>query len=121
MPSHAQMAIAAARKAFLGWSRTPWQTASKLVRKASEISRSASSNLAQPWLLEVGKNRMESLGDVQETADLMYYSAQMMEENEGFVKPMGKDPLVGYDATNISVCALTAYGSWSARSTSPLL
>jgi 1-pyrroline-5-carboxylate dehydrogenase len=60
--------------------------------------------------LEVGKNRMESLGDVQETADLMYYSALMMEQNKGFVKPMGKDPLVGYDATNISV--LRPYGVW---------
>jgi len=48
----------------------------------------------------------------------MYYSAQMMEENEGFVKPMGKDPLVGYDATNIFGLAPLRLGSWSARSTS---
>ena len=60
--------------------------------------------------LEVGKNRMEALGDVQETADLMAYSAQMMEENNGFIKEMGKDPLVGYDATNISI--LKPYGVW---------
>ena len=60
--------------------------------------------------MNVGKNRMESLGDVQETADLMYYSALMMEKNNGFVKPMGKDPLVGYDATNTSV--LKPYGVW---------
>ena len=60
--------------------------------------------------LEVGKNRMESLGDVQETADLMYYSALMMEKNKGFISPMGKDPLVGYQATNVSV--LRPYGVW---------
>src|SRR5574342_765477 len=60
--------------------------------------------------LEVGKNRMESLGDVQETADLMYWSAQMMEENDGFITPMGKDPLVGFDSTNMSV--LRPYGVW---------
>jgi len=29
--------------------------------------------------LEVGKNRMESLGDVQETADLIYYSCYQMD------------------------------------------
>ncbi len=33
-----------------------------------------------------------------------------MEENKGFVKAMGKDPLVGFDATNVSV--LRPYGVW---------
>jgi len=60
--------------------------------------------------LEVGKNRMESLGDVQEAADLISYSCSQMEKNDGFIVPMGKDPLVGYDATNISV--LRPYGVW---------
>ena len=60
--------------------------------------------------LEVGKNRMESLGDVQETADLIRYSCDQMEKNDGFIKPMGKDPLADYDSTNISV--LRPYGVW---------
>jgi 1-pyrroline-5-carboxylate dehydrogenase len=34
----------------------------------------------------------------------------MMEENNGFVKPMLKDPLVGFDSTNTSV--LRPYGVW---------
>jgi 1-pyrroline-5-carboxylate dehydrogenase len=33
--THAQQAIAAARKAFPAWSRTPWQERVKLVRKAA--------------------------------------------------------------------------------------
>src|SRR5258708_6049645 len=107
---HAHIAIAAARKAFPGWSRTPWQTRVKLVRKASENIEKRIFELGAAMAMEVGKNRMESLGDVQETADLMYYSASMMEQNKGFVKPMGKDPLVGYDATNVSV--LRPYGVW---------
>src|SRR5512147_1900872 len=108
--THAQMAINAARKAFPAWSRTPWQKRVKLVRKASAMIEKRIFELGAAMALEVGKNRMESLGDVQETADLMYWSAHMMEENNGFVKPMGKDPLVGYDATNISV--LRPYGVW---------
>ena len=35
--SHAHLAVAAARKAFPSWSRTPWQTRVKLVRKASAL------------------------------------------------------------------------------------
>jgi 1-pyrroline-5-carboxylate dehydrogenase len=108
--THAEMAIAAARKAFPAWSRTPWKRRVQLVRKASALIEKRIFELGAAMALEVGKNRMESLGDVQETADLMYFSAQMMEENDGFIKPMGKDPLVGYDATNTSV--LRPYGVW---------
>jgi len=108
--SHAQRAIAAARKAFPKWSRTPWQERVRLVRKAASILEARIFELGAAMALEVGKNRMESLGDIQETADLMSYSALMVEQNKGFIKPMGKDPLVGYDATNVSV--LRPYGVW---------
>ncbi len=108
--SHAKMAIDAARRAFPKWSRTPWQTRVKLVRKAAALIEKRIFELGAAMALEVGKNRMESLGDVQETADLMYWPALMMEQNNGFIKPMGKDPLVGFDATNVS--ALRPYGVW---------
>lgn len=108
--THAQQAITAARHAFPKWSRTPWQERVKLVRKAASLIEQRIFDLGAAMALEVGKNRMESLGDVQETADLMYYSALMMEQNKGFAKPMGKDPLVGYSATNVSV--LRPYGVW---------
>jgi len=108
--THAQMAIEAARRAAPAWGRTPWQTRVKLVRKAVANIEKRLFELGAAMALEVGKNRMESLGDVQETADLMAYSAKMMEENKGFIKPMGKDPLVGYDSTNVSV--LKPYGVW---------
>ncbi len=108
--AHAQMAIEAARRAAPAWGRTKWQERVKLVRKAAKLIETRIFELGAAMALNVGKNRMESLGDVQETADLMYYSALMMEENKGFIKPMGKDPLVGYDAANISV--LKPYGVW---------
>jgi 1-pyrroline-5-carboxylate dehydrogenase len=60
--------------------------------------------------LEVGKNRMECLGDIAETADLVRYACTQMEANHGYIVEMGKDPLVGYDSTNISV--LRPYGVW---------
>ena len=60
--------------------------------------------------LEVGKNRMEALGDCAETADLIRYACDQMEANNGYIVEMGKDPLVGYHATNISV--LRPYGVW---------
>jgi 1-pyrroline-5-carboxylate dehydrogenase len=107
---HAEQAMAAARAAAPGWARTPWQERVKLVRKAASLLEERIFDLGAAMALEVGKNRMESLGDVQETADLMYYSALMMEENNGFIKEMGKDPLVGYEAKNVSI--LKPYGVW---------
>ncbi len=107
---HAAQAIAAAKAAFPGWSHTPWQQRVKLVRKAASIIEKRIYDLGAAMAMEVGKNRNESMGDAQETADLMYYSAKMMEENDGFIKPMGKDPLAGYDVTNWSV--LRPYGVW---------
>jgi len=107
---HARMAVEAARKAFPMWRRTPWKKRVQLVRKAAGLIEKRIFELGAAMALEVGKNRMESLGDVQETADLMYWPAQMVEENNGFIKPMGKDPLTTHDSTNVSV--LRPYGVW---------
>src|SRR5512141_2797976 len=62
--AHANMAIEAARKAFPAWSRTPWQKRVQLVRKAASIIEKRIFELGAAMALEVGKNRMESLGDV---------------------------------------------------------
>ena len=108
--THAKQALAAARKAFPGWSHTPWQERVKLLRKAASLIEQRIFDLGAAMAMEVGKNRMESLGDVQETADLIYYSCYQMELNNGYIKEMGKDPLVGYSSTNVSV--LRPYGVW---------
>jgi len=107
---HAQQALEAARKAFPGWSHTPWQERVHLLRKAAALIEERLFELSAAMALEVGKNRMESLGDVQETADLIKYACDQMEANHGYTVEMGKDPLVGYDATNVSV--LRPYGVW---------
>jgi 1-pyrroline-5-carboxylate dehydrogenase len=107
---HANQALMAARKAFPGWSHTPWQERIKLLRKAADLIDERLTDLGVAMAMEVGKNRMESLGDVAETADLIRYSCDMMEQNDGFIRPMGKDPLPYHDSTNTSV--LRPYGVW---------
>jgi len=107
---HAKMALEAARKAFPGWSHTPWQERIKLLRKAANLIDERLTDLGAVMAMEVGKNRMESMGDVAETADLIRYSCDQMETNDGYIKEMGKDPLVGYESRNVSV--LRPYGVW---------
>lgn len=107
---HAEMALAAARKAFPVWSRTPWQERLKILRKAADLIDERLTDLGVAMALEVGKNRMESMGDVAETADLIRHACDQVEANQGFIKPLGKDPLPNHDATNSSV--LKPYGVW---------
>jgi 1-pyrroline-5-carboxylate dehydrogenase len=108
--SHADAALAAARKAAPAWSRTPWQERIALLRKAADLIDERLFSLGAAMSLEVGKNRMEALGDVAETADLIRYACDQVEANDGFRAEMGRDPLVGYTATNVSV--LRPYGVW---------
>ncbi|MCJ7436081.1 MAG: aldehyde dehydrogenase family protein [Anaerolineales bacterium] len=107
---HAQAAMSAARKAFPMWSRTPWKQRVAILRKTASLIEKRIFDLGAATALEVGKNRMESLGDVQETADLIYYSCSQMELNNGYLREMGRDPLVGYNARNVSI--LRPYGVW---------
>lgn len=107
---HAAQALEAARKAFPAWSRRPWQERVELLRKVASLIEERLFHLSAALSLEVGKNRMEALGDVQETADLIKYACDQMEANQGYTVQMGKDPLPEYEAHNVSI--LRPYGVW---------
>ena len=107
---HAKAALASARKAARGWAHTPWQERVALLRKAAAIMDRRTCEMGVVLSLEVGKNRMEGLGDVAETADLIRYSCDRMEASDGFTALMGRDPLSGYESRNTSV--LKPYGVW---------
>ncbi len=106
----AEDAIAAAREAFPKWSRMNWDERVYLMRKVADIIDQRLFEIAAVVTLEVGKNRMEALGDVAETADLIRYACTQLEANNGYKVKMGKDPLTGYDVTNYSV--LKPHGVW---------
>ena len=82
-------AIDAARDAYPAWRDTPWRDRLAVLRRAAEIISDRQFDYAALMSLEVGKNRLEALGDVEETADLLRYYADEFEKADGFVKPMG--------------------------------
>ena len=106
----ADRAVAAAREAFPDWKRTPWQERIALIRKAADVIDRRIFEMAAVTTLEVGKNRLEALGDVAEAPALLRYAADQMEAHDGFVNEMGQDPLQGYQAANYSL--LRPYGVW---------
>ena len=58
------------------------------MRRAADLISERQMELAALMVLEVGKNRLEALGDVEETAELFRYYSERMEENDGFDHPM---------------------------------
>jgi len=106
----AKDAIAAARAAAQDWGSRPWRDRLVLLRKAAELIDERIYKFGAVITLEVGKNRMEALGDAAEAADLIRYACDQIEANDGFIKKMGEDPLEGFKAINYSV--LRPYGVW---------
>jgi 1-pyrroline-5-carboxylate dehydrogenase len=101
-------AVAAAKAAFPAWSRTPWQERVGLLRRAAELISERSNELAALMTMEVGKNRLEALGDVEESADLIRYYCDQMEANDGFDRPMGQ-----LSANEHTRSVLRPYGVWA--------
>jgi 1-pyrroline-5-carboxylate dehydrogenase len=81
-------AVAAAKGFSLEWDRMGWRKRVELIRNAADLITERRNELSALMALEVGKNRLEALGDVEETADLMRWNAREVEEHDGFEAPM---------------------------------
>jgi 1-pyrroline-5-carboxylate dehydrogenase len=106
--SDAENAIAAAKAAFKGWRKTPWQERVALLRKAADLISDRLFNMGAVMSLEVGKNRLEALGDVEETADLIRYYCDQMEDNEGFAVQLKSESERHHNRS-----VLKPYGVWA--------
>ncbi len=102
---HVQRAIAAARAAAPAWAALPWQERVRLVKKVADAIRAHQYDLSALMIYEVGKNRLECLGDVAETADLIDYYCDEYAKHNAYALPMGT---LGPNEENKSV--LRPYG-----------
>jgi 1-pyrroline-5-carboxylate dehydrogenase len=101
-------AVRAAAGAAARWARTPWPDRVAVLRAAADLISERSNELAALMSLEVGKNRLEALGDVEEAADLIRYYCQQVEDHNGFTAKMGS---LSDRERNVSV--LRPYGVWA--------
>lgn len=107
-PSHVDAAVKAAAAYAREWESTPWTERIAIMRKAADLMEERTPELAALVTMEVGKSRLEALGDVAEAVEfLRYYSAQM-EQHDGFVIELGA---LGPGEQNTSV--LRPYGVWA--------
>jgi len=83
-------AIESAYEARLDWEKLGWRKRVAIMRDAAELVRRDKFEIAAIMSLEVGKNRLEALGDAEEAADLIDYYAQQMEDADGYRQKMNK-------------------------------
>ncbi|WP_152222930.1 aldehyde dehydrogenase family protein [Pseudomonas sp. SCB32] len=103
-------ALAAARSAFPAWRAMPWQQRIELMRRVARLIEERVYHIAAAVSLETGKNRMEALGEVQETAVFFDHYSDLMEQNQGFDHALPNDPLSDFTSRNRSI--LKPYGAW---------
>ena len=68
----------------------PGRSGVALLRRAAALIRERKYELAALMSLEVGKSRLEAMGDAEESADLIDYYCQQVEDADGFVRPMAR-------------------------------
>jgi 1-pyrroline-5-carboxylate dehydrogenase len=83
-------AVADSRRAQPAWGRMPWRQRLAILRRAAAMIRDRKYELAALMSLEVGKSRLESMGDAEESADLIDYYCQQVEDADGFVRAMAR-------------------------------
>jgi len=81
-----------------------------MVRRVGDIMEQRVYEIAAALALEVGKNRMEALGEAQETVDFFRHYADDFERHGGYEHQLPNDPLPGIVSRNSSV--MHPYGVW---------
>lgn len=89
-PEQIDLAVRAARAAAKGWVALGAGGRIALLRRAAELIRERKFELAAIMSVEVGKSRLEAMGDAEESADLIDYYCQQMEDAHGFVREMAR-------------------------------
>jgi 1-pyrroline-5-carboxylate dehydrogenase len=101
-------AISAARSAFPAWSARPWTARVGTLKKVADAIRARRWELSALMGYEAGKNRLECVGDVEESADLIEYYCNQIEQHRGFETTLGT---LGPNEENSSV--MRPYGVWA--------
>jgi 1-pyrroline-5-carboxylate dehydrogenase len=104
-------AVAAAKRAFPAWRATALAERVRLMKAVAALIEERVYLIAAALCLEVGKNRMEGLGEAQEAADFFETYAAEFERSKGYSRALADDPLTDYRSHNVSI--LKPHGVWA--------
>jgi len=106
----ADEAMRTAHAAFPAWRATPPAERVRLMRRVAQLIEARVYRIGAALVLEVGKNRMEALGEIQETADFFSLYADDFERQRDFDHTLPNDPLPNTISRNRSI--MKPYGAW---------
>jgi len=104
-PAAVDRAVQAARAAARDWGRRPWAERVAILRRGADVMNRRKYEMSIAAIWEVGKSRMEAIGEVEESVDLIRYYCDEMERNNGFDRPMER--AFAHEATR---CVLRPHG-----------
>jgi 1-pyrroline-5-carboxylate dehydrogenase len=104
-------ALAAAARAFPAWRDAGMEKRVALMRRVARILEERVYDIAAALVLEVGKNRLEALGEAQECVDFFDVYAEDFESHNGYRFDLPNDPTTAFVARNRSV--MHPYGVWA--------
>ena len=77
-------AVEAARAAWRGWRDLGWPRRVQILRAGADALERRKWDVSVACLVEVGKSRLEAVGEVEEAIDLIRHYCNEMERSEGF-------------------------------------
>ena len=77
-------AVEAARKAFPAWRDLGWPKRVAILRAGADVLEERKWDVSVACLVEVGKSRLEAVGEVEEAIDLIRHYCDEMERTDGF-------------------------------------
>jgi acyl-CoA reductase-like NAD-dependent aldehyde dehydrogenase len=106
----AHTAMEAAHRAGPAWRATPPAERVRLMHRVADVMEARVYEIAAALALEVGKNRMEALGEAQETVDFFRHYADDFAQHGYYENELPKDPLPNVISRNRSV--MRPHGAW---------
>ena len=103
-------AMQAAQRAWPLWRKLPLQQRVQLLKRVGALIEERVYDIAAALTLETGKNRMEALGETQETADFFNGYSDEFERLGALDHVLPNDPIAGVVSRNRSV--MKPYGPW---------
>jgi len=77
-------AVGAARRAYPSWRDMGWAKRVAILRAGADVLEERKWDVSVACLIEVGKSRLEAVGEVEEAIDLIRHYCDEMERTDGF-------------------------------------
>lgn len=100
-------AISAAHAFQPEWEALGWEARRDIMLRAADVMESQVFDLAALLTFEIGKNRLEALGDAAETVEFLRYYARQITDNAGFTRELSS-----LDGREKNISVSRPWGVW---------